>query len=78
MKENEKGFAQGVMFRMTSKKRPVEFAGTPGWYFDWDTGQYWPKGEKPEPEVEINSEAAVAEARRIIKEARKQTETVVR
>lgn len=60
MKENEKRFAQGAMFRVTPQKRQAEFAGTPGWYFDWDTGQYWLKGtsqeEKDEFRVSLNGQ----------------------
>ena len=78
MKENEKRFARGAMFRMTSAKREPAFAGTPEWYFDWDTGQYWEKGDKPESDASMDPKEVVEEVENIVREARARVENVVR
>ena len=59
-------------------KREPAFAGTPGWYFDWDTGQYWEKGDKPESDARMDPKEVLEEVEKIVREARVRVENVVR
>lgn len=52
--------------------------GTPGWYFDWNTGQFWPDGTTQEEKdefredlngvCETNGEETAGHAERFLKE----------
>ena len=74
-------FGWEVIFMKETEKRNQDRGigtGTPGWYFDWNTGQYWPDGtpqeEKDEFKIscngvyETNGEETAEHAERFLKE----------